>query len=149
MRHTEENNRLNPHKVEPQRQFLLWFESIPSWQQRTLAHLHTMMTSPNTAYFALDGDEALRHFLNVVRAPDFAVRQVANLLQVRSVFSFVFYDVEFVRRYTLENPRLQEKALSGAPHQWDRCAVSWHELCATRLSDAELHRWLMQQQGQG
>ncbi|MDD2556741.1 MAG: hypothetical protein PHH87_00480 [Desulfuromonas sp.] len=147
MRHTEENKTPSPHKLEPQRQFLLWFESIPPWQQRTLAHLHTMMTSPNTAYFTLDGDEALRHFLNVVRAPDFAVRQVANLLQVRSVFSFVFYDVEFVRRYTLDNPGLYGAAMTATPHYWDRCAASWHELCATGLSDAELHRWLMQQQG--
>ncbi len=147
MHHTEGNNPPYSHKVEPQRRFLLWFESIPHWQQCTLAHLHTMMTSPNTAYFALDGAEALRHFLNVVRAPDFAVRQVASLLQVRGVFSFVFYDVEFVRRYMLDNPGLYAGSISAAPHHWDRCAASWHELCATRLSDAELHRWLMQQQG--
>lgn len=145
MQDTEQNKDIHAQQIDPQRKFLLWFESIPAWQQRTLAHLHTMMTSPNTTYFTLDGAEALRHFYHVVGAPDFAVRQVARLLQVRSVFSFVFYDVAFVRRYMLDNPSVGSEALSAAPHHWDRCAASWHKLCAASLSDAHLHRWLMQQ----
>lgn len=133
----------NLHVIEPEQRFLSWFNSVPVWQQRTLAHLHTMMTSPNTAYFALDGDEALRHFYNVVTMPDFPVRRVARLLQVRGVFSFVFYDVEFVRRYMLDNPNLQEGAVDIAPHHWDQCAATWRELCATQLNDASMHHWLM------
>lgn len=134
----------NARVIEPEQQLLAWFETLPIWQQRTLAHLYTMMTSSNTAYFALDGDEALRHFRNVVSMPDFPVRRVARLLQVRSVFSFVFYDVEFVRRYMLDNPGLSNREVDVAPHSWDRCAANWRKLCATQLSDASLHCWLMQ-----
>jgi hypothetical protein len=130
--------------IEPEQQFLTWFATLPLWQQRTLAHLYTMMSSPNTAYFALDGDEALRHFRNVVSMPDFPVRRVARLLHVRAVFSFVFYDVEFVRRYMLDNPGLNHGAVDVAPHHWDRCAANWRKLCTTQLSDATLHCWLMQ-----
>jgi hypothetical protein len=103
-----------------------------------------MMTSPNTAYFALDGAEALQHFFNVVARPDFPVRRVARLLQVRAVFSFVFYDVEFVRRYMLDNPVLQTESVGCSVHPWDQCAQSWSDLCASELSDASLHQWLMQ-----
>jgi hypothetical protein len=131
-------------EVEPERRFLVWFDSIPVWQQRTLAHLYTMMTSPNTAYFALDGAEALQHFFNVVARPDFPVRRVARLLQVRAVFSFVFYDVEFVRRYMLDNLVLQTESVSSSIHPWDQCAQSWYNLRNTELSDASLHQWLMQ-----
>ena len=144
MQGSNSNPGLEIRRAEPEKRFFVWFESIPLWQQRTLAHLHTIMTSPNTSYFALDGAEALRHFFNVMSRPDFPVRRVARLLQVRSIFSFVFYDVEFVRRYTLDNPDLRDGAVNAAPHHWDRCAEQWRSLCAQELGNASLHRWLMQ-----
>ena len=144
MQSTDSGAKMNTLKAEPEKGFLAWFNSIPFWQQRTLAHLYTMMTSPNTAYFALDGAEALSHFLNVVSRPDFPVRRVARLLQVRSVFSSLSYQLEFRRPSMPDNAGLQEEAVSTASHHWDQCAQSWHSLCAEELSYAALHRWLMQ-----
>jgi len=144
MQHTDNASGVNSSDTEPEQKFLTWFESLPSWQQCILAHLHTMMTSTNTAYFVLDGEEALRHFHNEVHKPDFPVRRVARLLQIRSVFSFVFYDVEFVRRYMLDNPYLGNSVAVLNKHEWDWCSERWRELCANELSDASLHHWLMQ-----
>lgn len=144
MQHTYSSSGENASDAAPEQKFLTWFESFPAWQQRILAHLHTMMTSGNTAYFVLDGEEALRHFYNEVHKPDFPVRRVARLLQIRSVFSFVFYDVEFVRRYMLDNPCLETSVAVLKKHEWDWCAECWDQLCANELSDASLHHWLMQ-----
>ena len=91
--------------MDPEQAFANWFENLPPGQRQTLAYLHLLMTSANSNDFALTHEEALVRFQRMLHAPDFPLRRAARLLMIRSVFSFLFSDVDFMVRH-----------LAGSPH---------------------------------
>ncbi|NLV24550.1 MAG: hypothetical protein GXY54_07165 [Deltaproteobacteria bacterium] len=120
-----------------------WFDTLPPGQRQTLAYLYILMTSTNSGDFAMIGEEAVRHFQMFVSTPDFPLRRVARLVSIRGVFSFLFFDADFVQRYVALHPA----PAGGAPlpisrYQWLRSTAQWRRLAERVLADNVLHGWL-------
>ena len=133
--------------MDPEQAFANWFENLPPGQRQTLAYLHLLMTSATGNDFALTPEEALTRFQTLLRTPDFPLRRAARLLMIRSVFSFLLSDVDFMLRQLAGSPRIERDLLPISPFQWLRSAALWRRLCCGELSDASLHDWLTGQQG--
>ena len=132
--------------MDPEQAFANWFENLPPGQRQTLAYLHLLMTSANSNDFALTHEEALARFQRLLHTPDFPLRRAARLLMIRSVFSFLFSDVDFMVRHLAGSPHIEQDLLPISPFQWLRSAALWQKLCGGELSDDSLHDWLTGQQ---
>jgi len=129
--------------MNPEYILLKWFDTLPPSQRQTLAYLYILMTSGNSGDFAMTGEEAVRHFQMLVATPDFPLRRVARLVSIRGVFSFLFFDADFVQRYVTLHPAPTEGApLPISRYQWLRSTVQWRRLSERVLSDNVLHGWL-------
>jgi hypothetical protein len=135
--------------ADPEKAFMAWLRSLPVVQRQTLAYVYTLMTSSNSADFAMSGEEALQRFEQLVRSPEFAVRRVARLLSIRAVFSFMLLDADFMRNYLTSHPALaKDNLIALSPYQWLRGVVRWRHLLQASLSDQVLRLWLSElQQG--
>ena len=128
--------------MNPEQAFLKWFEDLPPGQRHTLAYLYILVTSGNSGDFALTGEEALSRFHTLLRTPDFPLSRVARMVSIRGVFSFLFFDDDFVQRYVSSYPLPSGGApLSLSRYQWLRTTVRWRRLSENALSDGVLHRW--------
>ncbi|MDY0189341.1 MAG: hypothetical protein RBR22_01290 [Desulfuromonas sp.] len=129
--------------LDPELAFMQWFNSLPLWQRRSLAYLYIVMSTQNSEDFAMSEKEALQRFTALIQSPEFRARKIARLLSVRSLFGFIFYDLDFVIRCLGAQHSSDGNALSAfATHQWVRCAHQWEKLQADELGDAALHSWL-------
>ncbi len=131
-------------KSNPEQAFAHWFNALPLWQRHALAYLYYLMTSGNSADFALTGAESMQRLLSDLVSADFPIRRVSRLLSIRAIFGFIFQDAEFARQFVLTKAAgFTGDSVQITGYQWLRDEQSWQRLCLAELSDVSLHQWLL------
>ncbi len=127
----------------PDAAFDAWFDGLSADQRERLSVFYHFMTGSTFDDFFLAGPAALRRFEQLRAAPDFPLRRVARLLQIRSTFSFILLAARESKYLPQLPPSLLPLAssLQADPH-WAQAGVSWQRLCDSVLNDEVLADWL-------
>lgn len=125
---------------------LHWLEELPPSMRNILVMRFILMTSQDSGDFALTAQESCEYFTRFLSEPDFALRRLARILTVRSIFGFILeQDDEFFSACSTDSTGTNLLFLDAA--QILRAQKSWRDLCRQRLSNEQLVAWLQAQPG--
>jgi hypothetical protein len=125
----------------PEQITLRWLSELPPMVCHILVMRFVLMTSQDSGDFALSGQESCEHFARYLGEPDFALRRLARILIVRTVFNFILeQEDEFFSACSAESSDVNLPSFDAA--QILRAQKSWRDLCRHRLSNEQLVVWL-------
>lgn len=134
------------HEKSPEQITLRWLNELPPMVSHILVMRFILMTSQDSGDFALSGQESREHFARFLGEPDFALRRLARILTVRSVFNFILeQEDEFFSACSSDSSDVNLPSFDAA--QILRVQKSWRDLCRHRLSNEQLVVWLQAQPG--
>jgi len=118
------------------RAFLNWLNTLPAPYRHQLARTYWLMSAETTAEMTRSPEEAERLWRRRLEAPDFPLRKVAALIQMRGVVDFLLSHPELLHQH---DPAPGTRPIEPiAPHHWERIAASWRQVRHQHLSDQAL-----------
>ncbi|WP_027184090.1 hypothetical protein [Desulfovibrio inopinatus] len=136
--------------TEPIELVLHWFYGLPPGHREQLARTYWAVAGDDVNDMFLPGERAVDKFEADLLQPDFPIRKMARLFQVRAMIDFIFDYANNPEAFSLAEAfsfethvgRADAVVISFNDKQWERDIRNWRTLWANQLSSDVLDAWL-------
>ncbi len=138
--------------IDPTEYVLDWFYGLPPGHREQLARTYWTIAGNDVNNVFLSGDEVVEKFEAVILQPDFPIRRIARLVQLRAMIDFIFEYFHNLELFSLSQAfsfvSLEQEGdtnvgvVSFGDKQWERDIRNWQSLWVNELSNDALDAWL-------
>ena len=130
-------------KYDPEQLVISWLDELPKRCRDALVYQWIFMTCTESDDLVLSGDDAWQYFRKKLMEPDFPLRRVARLLMTRSLLTFLldFFSADSDGENLANGSAKTLPSLDAV--QYLRAGQHFRQMVESELSDAALHKWLL------